>query len=242
MGKVKRSKGSKLELEKAKRQTPLAKQILEDDSVRPTGRTKQRQRNEDDEEYVDERLSRKILEQARSQQEELESEHGLSAPGRGKLGKKTDGKVRRTTSLGKPTDGSSDESSDDDEEEEMAGNEEIYDKFEVNEEDEKALEMFLSHNPPVRRTLADIIQEKITEKKTEIQTQFSDNASVVMQQLDDRVVNMYKTIGMILRKYRSGKLPKAFKIIPALNNWEQVSTSMERCGIVVRVTIYKNLL
>ena len=32
--------------------------------------------------YVDERLSRKILEQARSQQEELESEHGLSAPGR----------------------------------------------------------------------------------------------------------------------------------------------------------------
>ena len=48
---------------------------------------------------------------------------------RGKLGKKTDGKVRRTTSLGKPTDGSSDESSDDDEEEEMAGNEEIYDKF-----------------------------------------------------------------------------------------------------------------
>ena len=32
--------------------------------------------------YVEERLSRKILEQARSQQEELESEHGISAPGR----------------------------------------------------------------------------------------------------------------------------------------------------------------
>ena len=47
---------------------------------------------------------------------------------RGKLGKKTDGKVRRTTSLGKPTGGSSDESSED-EEEEMAGSEEIYDKF-----------------------------------------------------------------------------------------------------------------
>ena len=54
-----------------------------------------------------------------------------------------------------------------------------------------------------------------------------------MQQLDDRVVNMYKSIGMILRKYRSGKLPKAFKIIPALNNWEQVGISMERGGIVV---------
>lgn len=26
----------------------------------------------------------------------------------------------------------------------------------------------------------------------------------------------------VLTKYRSGKLPKAFKIIPALANWEQV--------------------
>ena len=70
----------------------------------------------------------------------------------------------------------------------------------------------------------------------------TDNASVVMQQLDDRVVNMYKSIGMILRKYRSGKLPKAFKIIPALNNWEQVGTCVERGGIVVRATFYKILL
>ena len=57
MGKVKRSKGSRLESEKAKRQTPLAKQILEDDSVRPTGRTKQRERNEDDEEVLHALLS-----------------------------------------------------------------------------------------------------------------------------------------------------------------------------------------
>ena len=33
--------------------------------------------------------------------------------------------------------------------------------------------MFMSHEAPVRRTLADIIQEKITEKKTEIQSQMS---------------------------------------------------------------------
>ena len=50
----------------------------------------------------------------------------------------------------------------------------------------------------------------------------SDNASVNMQQLDERVVNMYKSIRQILQKYRSGKLPKAFKVIPNLQNWEQV--------------------
>lgn len=51
---------------------------------------------------------------------------------------------------------------------------------------------------------------------------FLDNASVLMEQLDERVVNMYKQIKQILMKYRSGKLPKAFKIVPALKNWEQV--------------------
>ena len=50
----------------------------------------------------------------------------------------------------------------------------------------------------------------------------SDNASVQMEQVDERVVNMYKQIRNILSRYRSGKLPKAFKIIPSLRNWEQV--------------------
>ncbi|VDI12878.1 essential nuclear protein 1 [Mytilus galloprovincialis] len=43
-----------------------------------------------------------------------------------------------------------------------------------------------------------------------------------MQQLDERVVGMYKSIRQILQKYRSGKLPKAFKVIPNLQNWEQI--------------------
>ena len=33
--------------------------------------------------------------------------------------------------------------------------------------------MFMSKNPPAQRTLADIIQEKLTEKQTEIQSQMS---------------------------------------------------------------------
>jgi essential nuclear protein 1 len=48
---------------------------------------------------------------------------------------------------------------------------------EVNDDDERALEMFMNHNPAPRRTLADIILEKITEKQTELQTQFSDAGS-----------------------------------------------------------------
>lgn len=56
----------------------LADQILQADTVRAKGRVKIRDsRAEDDDTYVDERLSRKILQQARIQQEELQTEYGL---------------------------------------------------------------------------------------------------------------------------------------------------------------------
>ncbi len=79
--------------------------------------------------------------------------------------------------------------------------------------------------PDARKTVADVIMEKLTEKKTELQTQMSDESRTVAGgefQLDDRIVQMYSNIKIVLQKYRSGKLPKAFKILPTLNNWEHV--------------------
>lgn len=43
-----------------------------------------------------------------------------------------------------------------------------------------------------------------------------------MQDVDPRVVQMYKGVKQVLTTYRSGKLPKAFKLIPKLRNWEQI--------------------
>lgn len=37
-----------------------------------------------------------------------------------------------------------------------------------------------------------------------------------------QVVEVYTSIGKMLKTYTAGKLPKAFKIIPSLTNWEQV--------------------
>lgn len=57
----------------------LADQILQADTVRARGRVKSRDsRAQDEDTYVDERLSRKILQQARIQQEELQTEYGLA--------------------------------------------------------------------------------------------------------------------------------------------------------------------
>lgn len=55
---------------------PLAEQILAGDVVRAGAREKRRGRGTEEEEYVGPRLTRRILQQARQQQEELEAEHG----------------------------------------------------------------------------------------------------------------------------------------------------------------------
>ena len=55
---------------------------------------------------------------------------------------------------------------------------------------------------------------------------FSDATNV--KDLDQRVVEMYKNVGLVLRKYRSGKVPKAFKVLPTLSNWEQVMLTYRR--------------
>lgn len=46
----------------------------------------------------------------------------------------------------------------------------------------------------IRRTLADIIMEKITEKQTEVETVMSEISGRPMPQLDPRVLEVYKGV------------------------------------------------
>ena len=48
-----------------------------------------------------------------------------------------------------------------------------YEPVEIDEEDEKAMEVFMNRDPPARQTLADIVMERIKEKKTELSTVMS---------------------------------------------------------------------
>ncbi|XP_064895070.1 bystin [Columba livia] len=200
---------------------PLAEQILQDAAPRLTARGKRRGGPEEadggGEAYVEPRLSRRILEQARRQQEELEAEHGPGEPA---------GPRQRSTALGPALGGS--DSEDDEwpslEKAALAAGRSGEDGGEVavDPEDEAAIEMFMNKNPPLRRTLADVIMEKITEKQTEVETALSELSGCPMAQLDPRVLEVYRGVREVLSKYRSGKLPKAFKIIPALSKWEQI--------------------
>ncbi|XP_040547602.1 LOW QUALITY PROTEIN: bystin [Gallus gallus] len=197
---------------------PLHEQILRAAAPRVRHR-RGREEGDDAEErdggYVGPRLARRILREARKQQEELEAEHGPGAPAR---------PPQRCAAPRGP------DSEEDEEDEEWPSLQRAAEwdgrcgggDVEVDPEDEKALEVFMSRAPPLRRTLADVIMEKITEKQTEVQTALSELSGRPMPQLDPRVLEVYRGVREVLSKYRSGKLPKAFKIIPALSNWEQI--------------------
>jgi len=249
MGKAKKSKMARRGgdpilgggAEGKKKKVPLDLQLRRDAEVEEgegvarakTGRKGDARDAED--EFLDQKLTRKILDAARDQQEELQEEFGVSTAGKGGKGAtakldaagfkiplpKTDAK--KTTSAKVSKDDDDDDDDDDDGDLPSECDSDFYQDVHIDEEEEKALEAFMSKTPAVKRTLADIIMEKLTEKKTEIDSQCSDNtanAAVEKPKLDQRIIDMYKTIGEILAKYRSGKLPKAFKVIPRLGHWE----------------------
>lgn len=189
---------------------------------------------EEDDEYdeldeapVPEDLSRKIMQQARAQQEEFESEAARPA--------------RRA-------DEDEDEDEDDYDEQEQAGWEEEVEEVEVDEADEALLAKLMPAETGARRTLADVILEKIAEKTAEAEARAQGRALPSAQQqpegpqLPEKVVAVYTSIGELLRRYRSGKLPKAFKIVPKLSNWEEVLFltqpqfwSPQACAAAVRI-------
>ncbi|CAG9316807.1 unnamed protein product [Blepharisma stoltei] len=52
---------------------------------------------------------------------------------------------------------------------------------------------------------------------TELSEKLKDTSS-----LDPKIKDVYSKVGKILRGYRSGKLPNAFKIIPGLEKWMEI--------------------
>ena len=95
----------------------------------------------------------------------------------------------------------------------------------VDPHEEALFSAFINKNALQRRTLADMIQEQLDRRHDD-----TDAVSVTsaggnnprIRPIDPRVAEMFGTVREILSRYRSGKLPKVFKIIPKLANWEQV--------------------
>ena len=127
----------------------------------------------------------------------------------------------------------------DDDDDELANAGEYYEdveELELDESDQKAMDMFFGGGAP-QQTLADVIMAKIHEKEASAAAARTDagmdvaggsggggrdDDDEVVPDLPPKVLEVYQGVGKLLATYRSGKLPKAFKIVPRLANWEEV--------------------
>ncbi|KJE88905.1 bystin [Capsaspora owczarzaki ATCC 30864] len=180
--------------------------------------------------FVEEKMSKKILSQAHRQLAELEHEElGVNDPLTAKRRLPKQPEAAAASAKGKAAAQADDDSDaeDDTADPELyqdEASEEMFEQtVEVDEADEQAMEAFMSRDAPARRTLGDIIREKMKEKETEIASRMSDVSHLPEQsEVNPKVVQVYTAVGQLLARYRSGKVPKAFKIIPSLNNWEEI--------------------
>jgi len=167
-------------------------------------------------------LQRKIATEARLQQDEMDMTRAhASGPG-----------MRAPTSAVDSDDdgaldgeGSADEDGDDDE---LAGAGEFFEdveELELGEEDRRVLDVLVDGGAPTR-TLADVIMAKINERAAAVDGGADGGGPPadgdLVPDLPPKVLEVYTSVGKVLSTYRSGKLPKAFKIVPRLANWEEV--------------------
>lgn len=198
---------------------------------------KQRHNDEDDEEsgggegFLDASSSRKILQLAKEQQDELEQEDEIQ-------NKPSFAQSFKNQQIDSEEEEEEDEYSDFEEEEEVE--EIVYDEEDA-EVDPKDAELFNkyfqsngennnnndddnSFQPTIN--LADKILAKIQEKESQQQQQQQqsspDNSNEDAVLLPPKVILAYEKIGQILSTYTHGKLPKLFKILPSLKNWQDV--------------------
>lgn len=224
---------------KPKRASPLEKQLAFDNKPwfekNAAKKSKQgRHRDSDDDmddergDVMPERLSRKTLELAREQQAEeqaLESkkqQRQQQQPGAGSARAAAQARAQAYASSDDEDDDESDEEMDTDEyegDELVRINDGYVEEIEIDEDDEEALANFML-GAPERRNLADIIMDKIFEKEARERGDVEEEAPE--SRFDPKIVEVYTGVGKILQRYTSGKLPKAFKVIPSLSYWEDI--------------------
>ncbi|SCU79748.1 LADA_0B02916g1_1 [Lachancea dasiensis] len=186
-----------------------------------------------DEEYVDAAASRRILKLAKEQQKEIEDERDIQ-------------KAEQSDPFARFRNSRPDFEDEDDEEglaenisdfepyeEDNEEEEEEEEVVEIDEEDAAMFEQYFKKSSDYNAdfqsyNLADKIMASIREKEMELdagKNAVNDTGAGAAEQgvaLPPKVIKAYTTIGSILKTWTHGKLPKLFKVIPSLNNWEDV--------------------
>ncbi|CAG9462174.1 unnamed protein product [Pedinophyceae sp. YPF-701] len=99
----------------------------------------------------------------------------------------------------------------------------------VTEEDRRAMEAFMA--PAGGESMADKIMRSLREQQAAMGADVLPESApgdqggeprLVRTGLDPKVTQVYTGVGQLMSRYTSGRVPKAFKIIPSLEEWEEV--------------------
>lgn len=178
----------------------------------PRGVKSTKGKQQEEEDFIGASMSRKILQLAKEQQDELQEEEDKATPSFGKTFRKQ-----------QQAESESESESDD---EEYSDYEVEYEEeeVEIDENDAGLFNKYFQSNGGENGTfnLADKIMAKIQERENQQQREADGDKPEDAVLLPPKVIAAYEKIGLILTTYTHGKLPKLFKVLPSLRNWEDV--------------------
>ncbi|KAJ3146453.1 hypothetical protein HDU86_008505 [Geranomyces michiganensis] len=213
----------------APRHDPLHVQLAKDASLEVAPKRRRQKDNVADSddtdgpakpEFLDSKMSEKILGIVRQQQDEIEREDigGVPVETATTTFRRIDVRVPPPSKQFAAADASDDEGADGVEEyeeyEELDG-----DDLDIDEADQALIDKFMAKEPRKQMNLSDLIMSKIAAAEAAGEALANGDAPPSM---DDKIVDVYTKVGLLLSRYKSGKLPKTFKIIPSLADWEDV--------------------
>ncbi|KAL8790438.1 MAG: hypothetical protein Q9213_000590 [Squamulea squamosa] len=218
---------------KHRRHNPLSEDLVANGPLREIPKKRKANLGDDEQKYVDDKSSRKILKIGRelADEEYQESRPTLPNPAfafESRLGN-DEGPPK-----GEPENDDDEAWGDDDDD--NAGDEH---DIEPGESDlfNKYMSQTTSHDPILQPANGDSQQdgqvtnlaELILEKIAMHESGQIGNTTILgggppeeAVELPMKVVEVYSKIGLFLSRYKSGKLPKPFKIIPTLSHWQEI--------------------
>ncbi|KAF2743385.1 Bystin-domain-containing protein [Sporormia fimetaria CBS 119925] len=211
----------------AQRHNPLAEEYVPSHPFKQKAPKRQKRTREegDEENYVDSKASRKILEIGRELAEEEEQQNQARRPPVANPAFDFDSRLGEDANDEEPTAQYDDEGWGDEQEE--------VEEIEIDPNDLATFNKFnpTDDNPivwPGQETqpsgpgtdLAALILEKIAAHEAENPSQAEDMGHPDdAMELPAKVVEVYSKVGLIMSRYKSGKLPKPFKVLPTIPAW-----------------------
>ncbi|KAL9026202.1 MAG: hypothetical protein Q9196_005097 [Gyalolechia fulgens] len=217
---------------KAHRHNPLSEDLVATGPLRERSKKRKSKSEEEDDKYVDSRSSRKILKIGQDLADEANEGSRIQPPNSAFTLESRFADEDEPAQAGQV----------DDEETWGDDDDDVIDEVEIDPHDISLFNKFMPsmtsqdhifkptiehtvENGSQGRNLAEIILERIAaHEATESGRPVTHGGGPAEEaiELPAKVVEVYSKIGLLLSRYKSGKLPKPFKIIPTLPQWQEL--------------------